>query len=151
MYVYISHSFISILIKSLWKNHKKLTTSREGSGVAVERDEEEDGSLNTNLFQTMGIDQLFLKQINQYISRYNSKKVMGVPIVVLQKRIQLISLRMQVQFLASLSGAGLWCCHELWCKKIVLGCGSYSSDSTPSLGTSTCHGFTPKKPKKKKK
>ena len=58
--------------------------------MAVERDEEEDGSLNTNLFQTMGIDQLFLKQINQYISRYNSKKVMGVPIVVLQKRIQLI-------------------------------------------------------------
>ena len=29
--------------------------------------------------------------------------------------------------------------------------GSYSSDSTPSLGTSICLGFGPKKQKKKKK
>ena len=66
-----------------------------------------------------------------------------------QKRIWLVSMRMQLQSLASLSGVGIWHCRELWCRlqdeaQILRGCGcgvasSYSSDSTPSLGTSTCH------------
>ena len=33
----------------------------------------------------------------------------------------------------------------------VVWAGSYSSDSTPSLGTSICRGCSPKKTKKKKK
>ena len=50
--------------------------------------------------------------------------------------------------------------HELWCRsQMLLGSGiavavaqvsSYSYDSTPSLGTSTCHGYGPKKTKKVK-
>ena len=51
--------------------------------------------------------------------------------------------------------------HKLWCRsKAQLGSGmavavdvasSGSSDLTPSLGTSMCHGCGPKKTKKKKK
>ena len=35
--------------------------------------------------------------------------------MVQRKRIQLVSIRMQVRFLASLSGSGIWCCRDLWC------------------------------------
>ena len=65
---------------------------------------------------------------------------------------------MQVQFLALLSGLRIWHCHELWyrlqrklgsCIAVaVVYAGSYSSDSTPTLGTSICHGCDPKKQKK---
>ena len=50
-------------------------------------------------------------------------------------------------------------CGELWCKSqiqfrsyvsvAVVQAGSCSSDSIPSLGTSICHGCSPKKTKKK--
>ena len=40
---------------------------------------------------------------------------MGVPIVAQRKRIQLGTMRFQVQSLASLSGLEIWGCHELWC------------------------------------
>ena len=77
------------------------------------------------------------------------------------KQIQLVSMRMQVQSLASLSGSGTWCCHELWCRSqtrlgsrvavAMVQAGSCSSNSTPSLGTSMCLKCSPKKEKKKKK
>ena len=39
----------------------------------------------------------------------------GVPIVAQQvKEPSVISVRMQVQSLASLSGLGIQCCHKLW-------------------------------------
>jgi len=41
---------------------------------------------------------------------------LGVPIVVQWKRIPLVSRRMQVQSLASLSGLQIWPCRELWCR-----------------------------------
>ena len=44
------------------------------------------------------------------------KKKKGVPIVGQQKRIRLVSMRMWVRSLASLSGLGIWCCRELWCR-----------------------------------
>ena len=50
-----------------------------------------------------------------------------------------------------LSGLRIWRCCELWgrlqtCIAVaVVQAGSYSSDSTPSLGTSTCRGCGPKK------
>ena len=55
--------------------------------------------------------------------------------------------------LASLSGLGLWRCHELWCgsqtrlgsRVAVVQAGSSSSDSTPSLGISVCRGCSPQK------
>ena len=76
------------------------------------------------------------------------------------KRIRLESMRMKVQSLASLSGLRIWHCHELWCRlqmwlgscvavAVVLAC-SCSSDSTPSLGTSICHGCGRRKDKKDK-
>ena len=64
---------------------------------------------------------------------------------------------MRVLFLASLSGLTIPSCHELWCRLqtqlgscvavAVVQAGSCSSDSTPSLGTSICHRFSPKKTK----
>ena len=63
--------------------------------------------------------------------------------------------------LASLSGLKIWHRHELWCRSQTwLGfcvavamalVGGYSSDSTPSLGTSIYCRCSPKKIKKKKK
>ena len=85
------------------------------------------------------------------------KVKLEVPVVAQQKQIWLVSLRTQVWSLASLSGLRIWCCCELWCRsQIWLGsgfavavvlAGSYSSDSTPSLGTS----IIGQKKKKKRK
>ena len=68
------------------------------------------------------------------------------------------TMRAQVQSLASLSGLRIWRCCELWCRLqtqlgshvavAVVWAGSYSSDSTPGLGTSICFGGGPKKKKK---
>ena len=76
------------------------------------------------------------------------KKKSGVPIVAQWKWICRASMRTQVQHLASLRGLRIRHCHELWCKLqmrlgsgvavAVLEAGSWSSDSTPSLGTSMC-------------
>ena len=41
----------------------------------------------------------------------------AVPIVAQQKQTQLVSMRMQVRSLASLSGLGIWHFSELWCSK----------------------------------
>ena len=70
-----------------------------------------------------------------------------------------ISMRMRVWSLASLSGLRIRCCHELWGKSrmwlrsgiavAVTWAGSYSSSSTPNLGTSICRGYGPKKIKQK--
>ena len=75
-------------------------------------------------------------------------------------RTQLVSMRMQVLLLASLSGLRIRRCHELWCRSqmqlgsgvavAVAWAGGYSSDWTPSLETSICHECGPKKTKKKK-
>ena len=65
-------------------------------------------------------------------------------------------MRMQVPSLTSISGLRIWHSCELWCRSQVwLGSGmavasSCISDSTPSLGTSTCHGAALKRKKKKK-
>ena len=40
----------------------------------------------------------------------------GIPIVVQQKGIQLGTMRLQVQSLASLTELRIWHCHELWCR-----------------------------------
>ena len=71
------------------------------------------------------------------------------------------TMRLQVRSLASFSGLRIWRYRELWCRSqmqfgsyvavAVVKAGSYVSDWTPSLGTSICHGWSPKKPKTKKK
>ena len=70
-------------------------------------------------------------------------------------------MRLQVCFLASLSGLRICCCQVLWCRSqmqlgsciavTVAQAGSYSSYSTPSPGTSICHRCGQKKKQKKKK
>ena len=80
------------------------------------------------------------------------------------KRVWLVSMRMQVRSLASLSRSGIWRCCDLWCRsQIQLGLDPAllwlqrrqawfigRHDSTPSLGTPTCHRCGPKKQKKQK-
>lgn len=61
----------------------------------------------------------------------------------------------------SLSGLRIWHCRELWCRSqtqlgpgiavAVVKVGSYSSNLTPSLGTSICHRCGLKKQTNKKK
>ena len=63
--------------------------------------------------------------------------------------------------LALFSGLRIWHCRELWCRShkslrshvsvAVVYAGSCSSDLTPSLGTSICRSFGPKKQKTKTK
>ena len=67
-----------------------------------------------------------------------------------QKRIWLASRRTLVRSLASLSGLRIWRGHELWCRSqtqlrsvdavSVAQANGYSSNSTPTLGTSICCG-----------
>ena len=47
---------------------------------------------------------------------FDSWRFGTVPIVVQQKRIQLGTMRLQVQSLASLSGLRILCCQKLCCK-----------------------------------
>ena len=87
--------------------------------------------------------------------------VRGVPVVAHWKWIWPVSVRMWVQSLALLSRLRDQRCHELWCRlKTHLGSwvavavvedSSYTSDSTPSLGTSICCGCDSKKQTKRKK
>ena len=80
------------------------------------------------------------------ITTLKNKKQKGVPVVVQQKWIWLVSMSIQVRFLALLSGSGIWHCYELWGRfqtwlrspVAVAMAGSCSSASTPSLGTSIC-------------
>ena len=47
----------------------------------------------------------------------------GVPVVAQWKGIRIVSMRMWVQALASLSGLRIQCCHRLWCRS-QMGLGS---------------------------
>ena len=77
------------------------------------------------------------------------------------KRTRLGTMRLRVRSLGLLNGLRIRCCHELWCGSqtwlgsgvavAVVQAGSCRSNSTPSLGTSTCCGGSPKKTGKKKK
>ena len=68
-------------------------------------------------------------------------------------------MKTRVQSLASLSGLRIWRCLELWSRSqtqlgsqvtvAVAQASSYSSNSTPSLGTSICWRCGPKETKKK--
>ena len=70
-------------------------------------------------------------------------------------------MRLRVRFLALLSGLMIRRCHELWCRlqtrlrsrvAVALAeAGGYSSDLTPSLGTSICCESGPRQWQKDKK
>ena len=71
---------------------------------------------------------------------------------------RLVSMRMQVWFLALLCELMIWSCCKLWCKSqmrlssgVAVGqAGSWSTDSTPSLWISICRRCGPKKKKERK-
>ena len=83
----------------------------------------------------------------------------GVPVVVQQKWIWLVSMKMWVWFLALLSGSGIQRSCELWHRSkmrpeyrvavAMAKAGSCSSYLTLSLGTSMCQRCSPRKEKKK--
>ena len=50
--------------------------------------------------------------VAQWLKNLNA----GVPVVAQWKRIGLGSMRMQVRFLAWISGLRIQCCCELWCR-----------------------------------
>ena len=83
------------------------------------------------------------------------KTTCGVPVVVQQKQIWLVTMRLQVQSLVLLSGSRIQRCHELWCRSQTqlgpcccgIGC-SCSSDWTPKRQKETQN---PKKTKQNKK
>jgi len=71
-------------------------------------------------------------------------------IVAQQKQTRLVSMRMQVQYLALLSGLRIWHCCELWCLRsgvpvAVTQASSFSSNVTPNPGTSIYHPAAIKK------
>ena len=111
---------------------------------------------STNREVTHSKERIFNK-----INNFLSETMEGVPLLAQRKRIWLGSMRTQVRSLALLSGLRIRHCHEFWCRaQIQLGSGvgvavmrarGYSSDLTPSLGTSICHRCGTKKKKKKKK
>ena len=71
------------------------------------------------------------------------------------KQIRLGDIRLRVQSMALLSGLRIWHCRELWYSSqtrlrsdivvTVFVAGGYSSDLTPTLGTSVSCGCGPKK------
>ena len=77
---------------------------------------------------------------------YFSKNItQGVPLVAQRKQIRLASMRMQVRSVASLSGLRIWCCYS---------CGvgrQLQLQFNPGLGTSICHGCSPKKKTQKQR
>ena len=87
------------------------------------------------------------------------KKYWGVPIVAQWKWIWLVPMRMLDWSLALLSGSGIQCCCELWCRlQMQLGScidvavaypSSCSSNLTPRLETSIFLGCGPRKQKAK--
>ena len=79
----------------------------------------------------------------------------GVLVVAQRYRTWIVSMRMWVGSLASLTGLRIRCCRELWCRSqmqlrsciavAVAQAGSCSSYLTPHLGTRVCRGCDPKK------
>ena len=86
---------------------------------------------------------------------------MGVPVVAQWLMNPTKNHEFAVWSLALLSGLRIQCCRELWCRSqtrlgsrvaaAVVYAGGYSSNEIPSLGTFICHGWGPRKDKKKKK
>ena len=60
------------------------------------------------------VDLWLCLQLQADRSLWRKDACVGVPIEAQQKQIGLVSMRTQVQSLASLSGLRIQCCHELW-------------------------------------
>ena len=101
----------------------------------------------------------WIQPVSQIIWSFLKKLKIGVPIMVQQKLIQLVTMRFRVQSLTLLRGLRIWHGGELWCRlQMQLRCqvavvqaSSCSSAQIPRLGTSICHWCGPKKYKNNKK
>ena len=62
------------------------------------------------------IQEAVLETVLVFCGCSNKLPQIGAPVVAQQKRIHLETMRLQVQYLASLSGLRIWRCHELWCR-----------------------------------
>ena len=74
--------------------------------------------MTTNTNQGLFAEGSSVKGIMRLIKRdktKNLRKKSGVPVMVQQKWIWVVSMRMQVWSLASISGVRIWRCRELWC------------------------------------
>ena len=110
------------------------------------------------LCSTLFLDLFYFIWGLRFNSYFKHGVLPGVPVVVKQRWIWLVSMRMQVWTLASLSGLRIQQCHELWYRSqtqlgscvamAVVWASSYSSYSTHSLGTFICYRYSPKKIKK---
>ena len=109
-----------------------------------------------NLMKFMNIS---IQETQQTLEWTQKDPHWGVPIMAQRKQIQLGTMRFQVRSLAALSGLRIWYCCELWCRfqtwlrscvaVVVVQAVSYSSDSTPSLGTSIYLGGYKQKKKRR--
>ena len=106
---------------------------------------------------TEGNSQIIMARVSRMTDVFGSfnPHPLRVPFVAQWVKIQLVSMRMQVRLLASLSGLRIWHCCKLRCSlkmqfrsRVALTVASRcSSDLTPILGTSICHRCSPKENK----
>ena len=104
---------------------------RLGSGIAVavvqtgSCSSDRTPSLGTSISCRCGPKRKKKKRIKVYVIKlinlltFKNRQYWGIPIVVQQKWIQLVSMRMRVWSLASCSGLGIWHCCELRCMSQV--------------------------------
>ena len=82
--------------------------SSEGAGSCVEK-----RSIRNSLYLWFN----FIVKLNLYTIKFvNETMYFGVPVVAWQLTTRLVSMRKQVQSLASLSGLRIRCYLELWCR-----------------------------------
>ena len=87
--------------------------------------------------------------------------ILGVPVIVQWEKLRPVTMRLQVQCLALISGSGIQCCCEVWYRSqmrlrsriamAVVQANGYSSDLTPSLGTPYATGVALKSKQTKNK
>ena len=76
---------------------------------------------NINEVISTGGNFALLAEVIEFLKKKRKKEeirfeniFLGVPIAMQWKLIQLVTMRLQIQSLASLSGLRIWRCHELW-------------------------------------
>ena len=84
-----------------------------------------------------------LPKVENCVKLFFKKSMLGVLIMVQQKKIWLVSTRTQVQSLAPLSGLKIQHCQELWYRLQTYRSATVT-DSTTSLVISMCWGHGPK-------
>ena len=150
IYVFICVFFVYFFI-FLYLNPGHMEVPRPGTKpLPLQQTSSSSQILNSLHHSRNSLKKFFLMwKINELCKKENQ----GFPVAAQQKGIRLGTMRLRVQSLASLSGLRIQCCRKLWCRfqrRLESGvavamalASSYSSDSTPSLGTSMCCSCDP--------